>query len=524
MRYCLILLSALMGAAPALAENRAVIVGNADYRTAPDLAGSDTAMLAGLMRGAGFVTAQGIDQDADGLRRTLELIARRDVTPGARIVALNGRFLTGAKETWFMGTETDSPGPLTAGAQGVPLSLVMQIMATGAQGAVLMLGTDQQETPHRSGLASGIGDLPAVPGVTVIRGTPEAMAQALRELAAGGSVGQAVAAAPQAQMLPGGQRDLVPARKRPADRPMARPLDADRSAWAQAAQQDSVAGYDGYLRHYPQGIYSAAAAERRRHLLHTPQAQDVVPSPARIEADLALDPARRAVIQRGLSRLGYDPGQEDGHLGQRSRNAIQSWQQANHLPPTGHLTRTQLQMLNRQVAQLDRADRDRGFWRQTGAQGGAVGLRAYLTRYPNGQFSAEARRRLDAADPAPAPSDEPATWAWAQRQASAAGYDSYLDRFPQGPHAAEARARRDSLGAGAEAARRAEAALALSPGTRRLIQQRLQRSGMRPGPLQDDFTPETRQALRRYQASRNLRVTGFVSQQTFASLMSELLH
>lgn len=526
MRHSLILLALMvlaapLGAAPAWAENRAVVIGNADYGTAPDLAGSDTAALAAVMRQAGFVTAEGIDQTASDLRQTLELIARADPQPGARIVALSGRFLNGAAETWFMGAETDRPDPLTAGAQGVPLSLVMQLMAGAREGAVLLLGTDQQETPHQSGLASGIGELAPVAGVTVISGSPEAMARALRELAAGRSVGQALSAGLKAHLLPGGRRDLTPARRKLASAPSPDPVEADRLAWADALKTDSAQGYDAYLRRYPAGIYAAAAAERRRHLLNSADAQAAAASPERIEAELGLDQARRAAIQRGLSRLGYAAGTVDGRLGARSRMALRAWQHANGLPQTGYLTRTQHQMLNRQVSQLDRADRDRTFWRQTGAQGGVPDLRAYLTRYPNGQFSAEARRRLDAQELPP--QDETATWLWAQRQASAGGYDTYLDRFPRGPHAAEARARRDSLTASTEMARRAEVALGLDLATCRLIENRLQRAGMRPGRIDGEFTAETRQALRRYQASRNLRVTGYVSQQTIANLLSEAL-
>ena len=49
MRLIPILLAALIGATPVWAEKRAVVIGNADYRDAPDLAGSDTAALAAAL-------------------------------------------------------------------------------------------------------------------------------------------------------------------------------------------------------------------------------------------------------------------------------------------------------------------------------------------------------------------------------------------------------------------------------------------------------------------------------------------
>ena len=46
---------------------------------------------------------------------------------------------------------------------------------------------------------------------------------------------------------------------------------------------------------------------------------------------------------------------------------------------------------------------------------------------------------------------------------------------------------------------------------------------MRPGRVDGEFTPETRAALRRYQGARNLRVTGFVTQETVSSLLADVL-
>ena len=71
MRLIPILLAALIGATPVWAEKRAVVIGNADYRDAPDLAGSDTAALAAALREAGFDTTDGIDLAADALRERL---------------------------------------------------------------------------------------------------------------------------------------------------------------------------------------------------------------------------------------------------------------------------------------------------------------------------------------------------------------------------------------------------------------------------------------------------------------------
>ncbi|WP_199262466.1 caspase family protein, partial [Paracoccus binzhouensis] len=228
MRIAAVCLAVLAGAESAWAEDRAVIIGNADYQSAPDLAGSDTAALAGALREAGFITQDGVDQPAGALRRTVEALARAEDRPGARIVVLNGRFLHDAGETWFMGTDAGEPGALAVGRQGVALSLLIRLMAGGKPGSVLILGTDGQQMPHRPGLENGIGLTEAPAGVSVITGTPEASARALAELLRGHSLGQAVTADPALRLLPGSAADLALLDR--GGRPAPDPQAAERTA------------------------------------------------------------------------------------------------------------------------------------------------------------------------------------------------------------------------------------------------------------------------------------------------------
>jgi peptidoglycan hydrolase-like protein with peptidoglycan-binding domain len=43
-------------------------------------------------------------------------------------------------------------------------------------------------------------------------------------------------------------------------------------------------------------------------------------------------------VQRGLARLGYSPGPEDGVLGARTREAIRKFERDRDLPETGTIT------------------------------------------------------------------------------------------------------------------------------------------------------------------------------------------
>ncbi|MFN8680898.1 peptidoglycan-binding protein [Paracoccus sp. P2] len=573
MRIAAVLLAALVGAAPAWAENRAVIIGNADYRSAPDLAGSDTMALAKALREAGFTTQQGLDLEARPLRRLLESLARADADPGARIVALNGRFLHDAEETWFMGTDADTPGPAAAGGQGVPLSLVMRLMAGGDPGAVLILGTDAQQMPHRPGLENGIGALRPPAGVSVVTGPPEAGARALARLLDGATLAQA-SAGRALSLLPEAAGDLRPVPPRKAADALADDRDAwaeaavadtalayrdylarfpqgiyaadardrlaqigrapgvrhaDRAAWSLAAATDTAAAYATYLKQFPAGPHAGAARKRLAELRPVPPARPASQPASAVAAEqaLSLGPAGRAAVQRHLSRLGLQPGAADGVFGPRTRLAISGWQRANGLAVTGHLTGPQVRMIAEQAEgrATEAAAQDRAFWRQSGASGDAGGLRAYLDRYPQGIHAEAARRQLAGAGTGQdAPHGDEATWRWARRQGSAAAYETYLERFPSGIHAPAARERLATLRAGVEAARREEAGLDLTPATRRLIEERLRAAGMQPGPAEGEFTEETRAALRRYQAARNLRVTGYVTRQTISGLLADVLH
>lgn len=586
MRFVPILMAALICAVPVLpahAERRAILIGNADYAEAPDLAGSDTPALAEALREASFHTAAGIDLGASDLRDLLGFLTHPEKILGARIIVLNGRFLNDGGETWFMGTDAHEPDRLSAGVQGVPLSLVMRLASGGQPGAILLLGTDGQQMQQGGGLRNGIGALTVPEDMAIITGPPEATALALAKLIQGSSAAQAVTGNPALRLLPGSAERLVVVPRDTGAQP-ADPLGDDRAAWAQAARDNSEAGYIEYLSHFPRGVFSAAAQERlariqresgadaddkawaaaeaagdppaySAYLRRFPSGRHAVQARARIESDalakgrppaprpavprtppevraevaIGLNNAQRADIQRHLSRLGYDSGTADGLFGQRTRAAIAAWQAANDHPGTGYLTAAQSQQIGRQVAYLDgdNGSRDQAYWRKTGAPGDPQGLRAYLRRYPGGIHAAQARRMLEGrpanGEKDSLPLDDDATWAWARRQGSAAAYETYLERYPRGRNAAKARMGLQTLRAGTEAARREEAALRLDSATRLLIEERLRSAGMRPGAVDGEFNSETRAALRRYQAARNLRVTGYVTQETVGQLLRDVL-
>lgn len=522
--FLVALSAALIWAVPVWAEKRAIVIGNADYRHAPDLSGADMRGAVDGLRAAGFHTQDGTDMDAGQLRVFLTGLVAPDSDPAGRIVVLNGRFLHDSGETWFMGVDARQPGALDVGLQGVPLSQVMRLIADGQPGAALILGTDGQEMPHGLGLENGIGRLEPPRKVAVMIGTPAAAVQGVTGLVRGMSVARVVAADPTLQLLPGASADLTPAISAAMQSGQRDTLRADQSAWVSASAANSAQGYQSYLNRFPRGLYSAAARER---LLRIYPQQAAVPG-VKTEQALNLSNPERATIQRWLSRLDYDTGTADAVFGQRTRSALAAWQKANGKQQTGYLDAEQVRMIRQQIAYLDgdNGRRDRAYWEQTGARGNTEGLTAYLRRYPYGLNAGTAQRMLDEATGqvrANLPQGDDATWRWARQQGSVAAYETYLDRYPHGRNAAQARMHLQTMRATTEAARREETAQMLDLATRRLIEERLRIAGMKPGPVDGDFTSETRAALSRYQAERNLHVTGFVTQETITHLLADVL-
>ena len=68
-------------------------------------------------------------------------------------------------------------------------------------------------------------------------------------------------------------------------------------------------------------------------------------SAAALERSLALTPAQKRAIQRGLAAEGLEPGPPDGVFGSRTREAIRLWQDGAGPAPTGYLTRLEAERL-----------------------------------------------------------------------------------------------------------------------------------------------------------------------------------
>lgn len=115
-----------------------------------------------------------------------------------------------------------------------------------------------------------------------------------------------------------------------------------------------------------------------------------------------------------------------------------------------------------------------------------------------------------------------AYWNAAQDIGSEESLRAYLNRYPNGTFAADARARLDSLReAPVRAAKDREAALSLSREARREVQRYLTLIGFNTRGVDGIFGPATRKALTDWQAARRFKADGYLDSRQLTALRSE---
>lgn len=524
---------------PVFAEDRALLIGNETYAEAGRIPGAAVVPDAEVaIKAAGFRVLTGLDQTTDDLRGLMSGLMAETLGDGRLVILLAGHFAQNGSQTWFLGTEADTPDTAMIAAQAIDLQDIFTMAARVPGGAVVLLATEDRRLPLGPGLIPGIGDLTPPQGVTLIEGD----AETIISFAAGPMMerGQSLATLlTDTGFRTGGFLAPLVAFRADEAGTTPRPVvpDPDETLWQATKLIATVEAYQAYLARYPEGRHAAEARDGIARILAEPQRD------ARVMEDaLALSRDARRAIQQGLAVLGFDPKGIDGVFGQGSRTAIASWQQRFGHGPTGYLTREQIVQLSSQADRrraelaVEEAARaataeaeDRAYWDQTGNSGDEAGLRAYVARYPEGVFAALATDRLavfDAARTTELAAADRAAWDVARAGNAVSAYEEYLRQHPQGEFANQARARIAALSGEAALddptarAQAAEIALQLSPAARTLIEGRLTSLGLQPGPVDGQFDAETRAALRAFQAGRTLPGTGFLDERTMIGLLA----
>ncbi len=540
--YALAALLALTSplAAAAAAADVALLVANENYDGGRDIRAADDLLDAeDVLREAGFDVIVGEDASASELRGLIsELQGKADGT-GRIVIAVSGHFAGTGSSGWVFGSDADAPDVLSAGAQGVSLDVLASVAAAAPGQAVVMLGTEKRSFDLGADLVPGIVSPTAPQGVTIVSGDAGQIADYLSNglLEEGESIVGSLQAYPELTAS-GFLAPLIPFMGGAPAEIVADPDSAERAFWEATTKINSRAGYQGYLNSYPNGLFKSEAQQA---------IADIEAAPAREaearEQALSLSRDDRREIQRALTLLEYDPRGIDGIFGPGSRAALTRFQQANGLEATGFVTRGLMDRLalqaERRNAELEaEAERrkveierqDRAYWRETGALGDEAGLRAYLERYPDGVFAEIATVRLapfEEARRAQAAEQDRADWDAARSVDTIAGYEGYVQANPEGAFVTQANARISELeftnrnAAALQAAERNEQRLGLTDGTRRLVEDRLMRLGLKPGPIDGVFDERTRRSIRRYQEARKLQKTGYLNQGTVVRLLAD---
>ncbi len=538
------LLALLLGVSPALAEDVALIVGNSRYADGRNLRGADDlADTARDFQQAGFKVFRGENLGREALMRLASQFAAEADGDGRIVIALAGHFAQSETGAWFLASDADAPDLITVGAAGLALPVLYEIAARAPGRAVILLGTEDRAINLGAGLERGTGNLRVTQGVAVIRGDAAKLAEFAEDdlLVPGRALAEALRRRNDLTVDGFVSADIPFIAQAPRARPGAgtvnRPSDRrdERTDWARALSLDSISGYIDYLRAHPQSRNAplARATIERMRAAATP-----VNTPERGEAALGLSRDQRRSIQRSLSLLGYNTRGIDGIFGPASRTAISNWQRANSHDATTYLTREQVDRIDAQArrrsAELEaeaearkatQEREDRAYWRDTGARGTEAGLRAYLRRYPDGLFAETAQEKLEPFDQRAqreAQAADRADWERATERDNVAAYRAYLEDRPRGAFRERAEDRiRELARSDDNAGERGEEALGLNSFTRNLVESRLDALGLRPGRVDGQFDNDTRRAIRRYQQSRDLNVTGFLSQETVVRLLAD---
>ncbi len=544
-RCALALCAALATAAAAKAENVALIVAQENYQHYPRTDPDAILALAPRLRQAGFRTIVVRNLNASALAERMPEIMEQLVDAERFLVVTSGYYARLGNTSWLTTTDANRPGSFVIGRYGLSMEAIYDLAASRQGDAVIAAAVPSDQPPMGFRLDGGFprGGVPN--GVTVVSGTPRLVANFVAGdlLEPGRAILDAARAAPDGLVVTGyvpRNRAFLPAGSAPPAPPPVTPEVSERALWQQAASAGTVAGYERYLRRYPDGLFAAQARARISELTLSPEDRA-----RREEEALNLGRDQRRRLQEYLTVLGFDTRGIDGVFGPNTRRAVSAWQRDIGANATGFLSANQVARIETQGAaraeqlraeaerrRREEERRDRDYWSRTGARGEEGGLRAYLERYPDGVYADEAKRALRQIDRDKrqvAEAQERDDWDAAVAQGTMESFQQYLRDYPEGRFAAEARARITSLSEPetppglVEAARREEGSLRLDPFRARLIENQLDNMGLDPGPIDGNFTEETRRALRNFQRSTGEPVTGYVTRDTIVRLLVSAL-
>ncbi|WPY93473.1 peptidoglycan-binding domain-containing protein [Limimaricola variabilis] len=548
MRRLLTSTALILWAGAGWAQDAALLLGTERYETLGRMPRGTEMLEAGeALRGLGFEVFSLPNGRADSTAETARDWLEQVPEANRLVVALSGRFATDGARSWFLTAEAEAPGLLTPGAAALPVEGVLRALAEAPGRSLLLIAIEPDSSnSFDPWVGEGLGALEIPQGVTVLTGSPRAVARFMTgpmvEPRADLSAAIRAADGITAQGYLPRARVFMPERAETPAAPTGSTADpaAEEALWRGTVALGTIDAYRDYLARYPRGAHAEAAETAIAEIIAEPNRD------ARLaEEAIGLSRDQRRDIQRSLSLLDFNTRGIDGIFGPGTRQAITNWQQQNGFPQTSYLTPEQISRIDAQAArraaeleaeaerQRQQAERaDRSFWEETGARGDEPGLRAYLDRYPDGLFAETAADRLTLIEEEKrqaAQAEDRAAWDRARGADTIEAYRDYQRAFPEGSFSAEAEARVAALteeraqSENRAAAEAVERELGLNALTARLVEQRLDAQGLEPGTVDGEFDQSTRRAIRRYQRDHGLEASGFLDEATVVRLLADSL-
>lgn len=538
MRFFLavIVLATLTGM-PASAKDVALLLANARYDNAPGVSDATEILKAqSTLEDAGFNVITGEALALDDAHRRVADAASEMADADRVVIVLAGQIVHSSRDAWWLAKNAEAPTGFDVGAEGLSLWALMDLAAQARGAAVVMAATGNDPIETGMGLQPGAAMTDVPQGVTFLTGPADRLTRLLTSdlLRQGATVRDVLNQSHRDVSVSGylPTVSLAPAVPRPEG-------DGSNEAgfWTAVAALDTVDAYRAYVDAYPNGDHLSEAQQRIAAIREEPEREA-----KSVEEALALDRAERQTIQRNLTILDYDTRGIDGIFGPGTRAAIGKWQASAGLEESGYLDAQQIAKLQAEAEQRAReleaeAERqqaeqerqDRAFWNDVARDGSETDLRAYLKEFPDGLYADVARARLDQIEADKrnsAQAQERQTWENVTDEDTLEAYQNYLEQYPDGAFAEAAKARVDELDssdrdrADQEAAQQEEERVAGGGLTRLLAEQRLAQLELQPGRVDGNFDADTRAAIRRYQETRGLTVTGYLNEETVVRMLA----